>query len=214
MDKIYCISGLGTDNRILGNLKIKNHELIYIPWVPYESKDDMKSYAMKMARQVKEKNPLLLGYSFGGMLAAEIGKQVATRRIFLVSSAKTRAELGYRGNFLKWLALKEIIPSFVFTTPDFFQLHFLGAKTGQEKKLLCQLIRETNPAFVRGCINIMLGWENESYPPNVTHIHGTDDKVIRPANVHPDYWIKGGSHIMIYNRADEVNKIIDDCLSA
>jgi len=30
---------------------------------------------------------------------------------------------------------------------------------------------------------------------------------------HPDFIIKGGGHLMIFNKADEVNKILNDVLS-
>jgi hypothetical protein len=213
MGKIYCISGLGVDFRLFRNISIKCHTLVYLPWVPCDSKDGLPSYAMKMMQQVKEKNPVILGYSLGGMMAIEIGKLVPTSNIFLVSSAKTRTELGYRNELLKWVAGTKIVPTYMRYAPDFMLLYLLGARTEDEKKLIREVVRDSDPSFVRSCINMLLTWENESYPANITHIHGTDDKVIRSANVHPDHWIKGGTHIMIYNRADEINKIISARLS-
>ena len=32
MDKIYCLSGLGTDEKVFANLNIEGYTLEYIPW--------------------------------------------------------------------------------------------------------------------------------------------------------------------------------------
>ena len=33
------------------------------------------------------------------------------------------------------------------------------------------------------------------------------------ATVKPDYWVEGGTHIMVYNRSADVNRIISHCLA-
>jgi len=213
MRSIYCISGLAADHRLFKNLLVEGYELIPLPWVPFDKGDDMSSYAAKMARQVPDTTPIIIGLSFGGMLATEMAKHHPAWRIFLVSSAKTSAELSYDSRFLRWLSRKNIIPDRMFITPNFITFYNLGVHTREEKELLSQLIRESDPAFMKWSVNTLVNWKNHTYPQNIIHIHGTNDKVIRSANVLPDYWIEGGSHIMIYNRGAEVGKIISHCLS-
>lgn len=213
MKQIFCISGLGADQRLFQHLSIPGYELVPLKWKRHTVRDNMGSYAAKMVSHITAKHAIVLGLSFGGMLAVEIGKQNPAWKIFLVSSAKTTAELGYDSVFLKWISQKEIIPSGLITKPNFISLALLGAKTGEEKKLITDVMNDADPAFYRWSINTLLNWDNHTYPQGVVHIHGTGDKVIRPANVHPKYWIGGGTHIMIYNRAREVSKIISESLS-
>ena len=69
---IYCISGLGADSRIFSKLKFENADLHYIEWVLPEPGDSMRSYALKLAEQVKHDEICLVGVSFGGMLVTEL----------------------------------------------------------------------------------------------------------------------------------------------
>jgi len=212
MSRIYCISGLGADQRIFQKLHIDGCDLVPLNWVPYDKHDDLPCYAQKLAARIEDKLPVILGVSFGGMLAVEIAKQQPTKKVFIVSSAKTKAELGHPGNFLKWLINSKILPGAVFTTPNRYTLDFFGAETEDEKALLRDIIRRSDGAFMKWALKALISWESNTWPANVTHIHGTTDKIIPAANVHPDFWIDGGTHIMVYNRAAEVGKIIGDQL--
>jgi hypothetical protein len=214
MSNIYCISGLGADYRLFQNLAVPGYTIVPLPWLPIDPADTLPSFAMKMAKQIPEANPIILGLSFGGMLATEIGKQVQASKIFLISSAKTNAELGYRSALLQWISKKELIPASMFNRPFSLLLHMLGADTAADKAFLSRIISEANTTFVRRAIHLILHWKNDSYPPIITHIHGTKDLIISPRHIKADYWIEGGSHIMIYNRAAEVSKIISDNLAA
>lgn len=89
----------------------------------------------------------------------------------------------------------------------------LGARKAEEKRILAAVMHRADPAFTKWAIGALLHWQNSDIPPNVTHLHGTADRVIRPSNVHPDYWIQGGSHIMILNRAAEISELIGRVLS-
>ena len=212
MQPIYCISGLAADHRLFGNLSIPGYHLVPLPWVPNTREDNMSRYAQKMIKGITNERAIIIGLSFGGMLALEIAKQHPDWKIFIISSAKTSAELGYNSSLLRWVSDKELVPAVLFNIPHFLSLYRLGAHTTAEKKLLRAVIRDGDPAFTRWSINTLLNWNNQVYTDNITHIHGSNDKVILSANVQPDHWIEGGSHIMIYNRAAEVSKIISDCL--
>jgi len=213
MKKIHCISGLGADERIFKNLSIPGVDLVHVPWAPFDHHDEIPCYAQKMSAQIKEKNPIILGLSFGGMLSMEIAKLRQVEKIFLISSAKTKNELVQgTGGFLKFLIMHEIIPASMFTAPNFVIANRFGAKTGKEKKLLAEILMATDPYFVKWAMKALLLWQNEVYPKQTIHIHGTADKIILPINIEPDYWIEGGTHMMVYNRAEEISKIIAENL--
>jgi len=44
------------------------------------------------------------------------------------------------------------------------------------------------------------------------HIHGDQDRIFPIKNIKPDYVIKGGTHMMVWNRADEISAIINGLL--
>lgn len=209
---IYCISGLGADHRFFGNLHIDGYSFQPVPWVAFSNDDDMRSYALKMYHSIPEKAPLVLGLSFGGMLVVEMCKSGVVQKGIIVSSAKTKIELGYNNPVLQVIYDLKILPPRVFTTPWSAVLYALGARTNEEKTLLRQIISDSDPAFVTRCIKTLLSWQNMEVPQGISHIHGTADKIIRPKQIKTNYWIEGGSHIMIYNKHVEISKIIKGIL--
>ena len=212
MKNIYCISGLGADHRFFGNLHIDGYSFLPVPWVEFSSDDDMRSYALKMYHSIPEKDPLILGLSFGGMLTVEMCNSGVIKKGIIVSSAKTKIELGYNNPVLQVIYDLKILPPRVFTTPWSAVLFALGARTHEEKTLLRQIISDSDPAFVTWCIKTLLSWQNMEVPQGISHIHGTADRIIRPKHIKTDYWVNGGSHIMVYNLHVEISKIIKGIL--
>jgi pimeloyl-ACP methyl ester carboxylesterase len=209
MQKIYCISGLGADHRIFKDLSIEDYEFVPVKWVAYDRNDSLPSYAQKLTGQIKGKNPVILGLSMGGMLAVEIAKLLPDSSVFIVSSSKITSELQIHGGVVaKWLVNSMVIPPKLLTIPSSFVLDYLGARTSTEKQLLSQMMKDSDGGFMKWALKAIFSWQNQICPGNVFHIHGTADKIIPPSLVHPDVWIEGGTHIMVYNRADEVSKII------
>ena len=213
MTPIYCISGIGADERIFKNLIVSNYEIIPIHWPPFEQTDDIRTYARKISALIPGEKPIILGLSFGGMLAVEIGKIRATEKIFLVSSAKNSKELPKISHVPNAAKLLDMMPDMVFRSARFANFRLIGAKNKDEEKFLSTLLKDSMPGFVRWSLKAVVLWNNTDYPPNIIHIHGTADNIIPPTNVKPDYWVEGGTHIMVYNRSADVNRIISHCLS-
>ncbi len=209
---IYCISGLGADHRIFKKLSIKNAELIHIPWLKYDKNESVSHYAEKLSAKIPGDNPIILGLSFGGMLAVEIAKHRTTEKIFLVSSSKTANELPPLKGFLKFIIQSNLLPAGLFTIPNRFIFKRFGADNKEKRELLAEILKDTNGGFVKWALRALLSWNNTTYPGNVTHIHGTADKILLSELVHPDYWIKNGTHLMVYDRADEVSNIISNSI--
>jgi esterase/lipase len=213
MENIYCISGLGADERIFKKLAINNANLIFLPWAPFDKHDELACYAQKMASQIPEKNPTILGLSFGGMLATEIAKQMPVKRVFLVSSAKTRKEVGEVSSTLEFLLKKNLIPFKLFKKPNQILYNQFGAETAEDKQLLAEIMKDTDTRFLGWALNAILDWNNTTVPADIIHIHGTADNIIRPAFVEANYWISNGTHMMVYDKAENVSAIIQKHLA-
>lgn len=209
MQKVYCLSGLGADKSIFANIKIDNVELVHLSWPDYDEHDEIPCYAQKVAALIKEDNSVLLGVSFGGMLAVEIAKLRSVRKVFIISSSKTCNEIPHFGRFMKMLVMSEKLPGFFYTWPNKHLLKLFGAKTDEEKKVVKNVLKTSDELFMRWAMKTIQLWRNTDYPEPIIHIHGDADRIITPEYIHPNYWIKGGTHIMIYNRADEISAIIN-----
>lgn len=55
-------------------------------------------------------------------------------------------------------------------------------------------------------------WNNTRIPKNVTHIHGNKDKLLPAKLNNVQYTVKDGGHFMIFEKAEEINRIIIDTI--
>lgn len=210
MKNIYCISGLGADERIFKHLHVPQATFIHLPWLPFDEHETMQTYAAKMATQIHEQEPILIGLSFGGMLVSEISQQIPIRKGFLISSAKNKNELPDLSAIITFLLQHGLVPFNLFKIPNRVLFEKFGATTDDEKKLLSDILKDTQSDYLRAAFKVILQWNSTSMPQHSIHIHGTHDRIIDPTYVHPNYWIQDGSHMMIWNRSKEIADIITD----
>ena len=68
--KLYVISGLGADFKVLEKIKFPPHlEVVFMPWLIPEKGEHFADYVTRKAKKKKKTEPEgLLGYSFGGIM--------------------------------------------------------------------------------------------------------------------------------------------------
>jgi pimeloyl-ACP methyl ester carboxylesterase len=213
MIPVYCISGLGADERVFSKLQLTGCEIHYIKWVQPDKNETIESYAARLCKQVAHKEPVLIGVSFGGMVAVEIAKLISCKKIFLVSSIKNSSAIPLWINLAGKSRLNKIIP--LKRKGGFFisiENYFLGPETEQEKWLVNEFRQSVDKYFLYWSVNQILNWRNQVIHPNIIHLLGDKDKFFSVKKAKPDYIIRNGTHFMIYNRASEVSKLIQQHL--
>ncbi|WP_162903059.1 alpha/beta fold hydrolase [Taibaiella koreensis] len=209
---IYLFSGLGADYHAFGRLSLPGYHLVYIRWIRPEKGESMAQYAGRLRSQITVPRPILIGLSFGGMIAVEVAKQLPAEKIVLISSAKTRSDLAAGANFFfKW-KLYRYIPGQLLQQSNFIVNKLFGAETASDKEVLGAILEDTDVPFFRWAMDNIVHWDNETIPPHLIHIHGTADRIIPFSAVKADYAIEGGGHLMVLNRADTISRIILDFL--
>lgn len=138
----------------------------------------LQNYVKNISLKITAENPILIGLSFGGMVAVEISKILKTEKIILIASAKNKFELPKFNRISGKLKLNLLIPKLVFKKQNFITNWLFGIKTEAEKQLLKNILIDTNPNFFSWAINEIVNWKNESIPKNVIHIHGNKDRII------------------------------------
>jgi pimeloyl-ACP methyl ester carboxylesterase len=212
MKTIYCISGLGADDRAFSKLNIPGYTLNVIHWLVPEPGETLAHFATRMREKITDEHPILMGLSFGGMLCTEIARQIEVDKIIIISSVKSSAQLPAWMKTVAALKLDKIVPlkSTKLTQP--FQNKVLGVQSDEEKKLAASYRREVNPQYLKWAVNQAINWKNNWHHPKIYQIHGDKDYMFPIKNIKPDYLIKGGGHFMIMNRANEVSDCILDIL--
>ena len=208
MTKIYIFSGLGVDQRVFDKIDFGNFDVEFIDWIEPLKSETLENYAKRISLSLNQANPILIGLSFGGMIAVEISKILQTKKIILIASAKTRNELPKIYQLAGKLKLNKLIPKSLFKKQNFITNWFFGLETTAEKQLLKRILKDTNPNFLTWAINEILNWKNEVRPNNIFHIHGNKDRIIPIQNVSADFVIENGGHFMTVNKAQEIERLI------
>src|SRR5688572_22332577 len=89
MKKIFLLSGLGADKRVFDFLDLSEYSVHHVTWNKPLVGESMASYAERLLPQISENRPILIGVSFGGMIALEIAKLISVEKVILISSAKS-----------------------------------------------------------------------------------------------------------------------------
>jgi pimeloyl-ACP methyl ester carboxylesterase len=156
----------------------------------------------------------LVGLSFGGMVAIEIGKVLQPKQVIIISSVATRKELPFIYQLIGRLGLHQIVPSFLYKKPNVFVYWFFGARTAGEKRLFRHFLYSSSPTFLKWALDKVVCWKNEWRPDQLFHIHGTDDRVFPLRLIKADVKVEEGRHFMVYSKAEVVSRILADRLGS
>ena len=212
MKTIFCISGLGADERAFSRLVIEGYRLIVIPWLEPHKKETIQHYAKRMRSEINSDKPILMGLSFGGMLCIEIAKQIPVEKIIIISSIKSSLELPQWMKTIAWLKLNKILPVGSSKLTEPIQNRFLGISTEEEKNIVAISRKNANRKYVKWAVDQALNWKNDWQPPEIYHIHGDNDNMFPIKKIKADFTLKNAGHFMIMNRAAEVSTYINSIL--
>lgn len=210
---IYLISGLGADYRVFKKLNLPEGNLTHIEWIkPVSQNESIADYSKRLCSQIKHDTPILIGVSFGGIVSIEIGKHISTAKIILISSVKTTEELPKKYRVSGKLKLNLLIPKWTLNKNSFIIQYLFGIKSKEGKFLLKQIIKDTDTSFMKWAINELLNWKETSVKENIIHIHGNKDRLLPVNLIEPDYLIKEGGHLMIFENNKDVNSVLSEIM--
>jgi len=212
MKNIYVFSGLGTDERVLKDIDFGNANTCFIHWIKPINKESIEDYAKRLTEQIGTERPILVGLSFGGIMAIEVAKLIDTDKIIIIASAKIKKEIPFYYRLAAQLRLHRILPTKFLRSSNIFTNWFFGTETPGDKKLLAEILRDTDTSFFKWAIDKILTWKNQTLHKNITHIHGTADRILPYRFVTCDLTVRGGGHFMTVNKAKELTEKIRSLL--
>lgn len=208
MKKVYIFSGLGVDKRVFQKIDFGNLDIEFIDWVEPRKDERIGEYAKRISQKIIVENPILIGLSFGGIIAVEVAKTIAIEKLILIASAKTRNEIPMLYRILGKLKIHNFIPAPFLKSANCISNWFFGAQTPNDKILLKQILEETDNKFLYWAIDKVVTWRNLQTPQNYVHIHGRNDRILPIKNIKTDYKIQGGGHFMTVNKSEEISKLL------
>jgi hypothetical protein len=209
MKTLYCISGLGADEKVFQYLDLSFSNPVFIKWIPPLPNEALGNYAIRLKEQfIHDTDPVILGLSLGGMIAVEIAKSISSAKIIIVSSAKTKDEIPFYLKIFQYLPVYKILSPRLIKHSSVIQQYFLGAQSNLCKQYLKEAMRNADIKFYKWAIEAILTWQNKVIPSNIVHIHGKKDKLLPYRLVKPDIPVAGGGHLMIIENARELSVLL------
>lgn len=212
------VPGLGFTKDVFSRLELEAEELIYVEWIEPRAKESVDAYAERMGKALeKVKYPLVLvGHSFGGMMASVFAKKIETKAVILLSSVKDHTEIPFKFKVVAPLGLQHLFTKELTLKSLPYWGEAFGYKKGEEQDLFTKMVAQQSNAYLQWALKNLSLW-NRSISDDIPffHFHGDQDKTFPVQHIkQPFTRIEKGTHMMVFNQAKELSKQINASLEA
>jgi hypothetical protein len=206
--QIYMMPGMAANPSIFENIHLPE-DLFNTHWlhwkVPFKG-ETLSDYALRMTHEIKHRNPVLIGVSFGGILVQEMCKHINPYRLIIISSVKATKELPKRMIFARYTKVHKLLPTGLVNNVELLSKYAFGDVVTKRLELYEKFLSIRDKSYIDWSLDQIIHWKQESPPENIIHIHGSKDAVFPVSNISNHIEIEGGTHIMIINRFRWFNK--------
>jgi len=212
---VYFISGMGADRRLFRHIQLpEGFDMHFLDWIKPLDDESIPAYAARLAEGIDTSRPfVLVGVSLGGIMSTEIAKLHPPAATFLLGSIPLAGHLpGYYHTLGRRLGLLKVLPGSFFKRAATVK-RFVSGESAGDKRLIWQMIEESDDQFLIWAMKAVLKWENKDLPQPLYHIHGSRDIVFPIRLTRPSHTIRKGGHLIVMTHADQVNVILRDVLS-
>lgn len=205
---VYFMPGLAASTTIFENIKLpdENFEMFFLEWFVPLKNETLSDYALRMTKEIKHKNPVLIGVSFGGILVQEMAKHIETRKIIIISSVKSNTEFPKRMKVAKKTLAYKLVPTSLLSNVEVLAKFSFGETITKRIKLYEKYLKMRDKKYLDWAIENVILWSQSEINENVIHIHGDNDEVFPSQYIKNFIPVKGGTHVMIINKYKWLNE--------
>ncbi|MDP6921850.1 MAG: alpha/beta hydrolase [Lutibacter sp.] len=210
---VYFVPGLAANPRIFEHIQLPENRFTshYLTWLlPLFEQESIEDYAKRMATMVTEKDPVLVGVSFGGILVQEMAKHLSAKKVIIISSVKSHYELPNRLRFVQKTGVYKYFPVKSIKLMERCAVFALGDFAKKKVALSRKYLSVREAGYLRWAIYQVLHWKQAVPDKLLVHIHGSEDEVFPIKHIKDCVQIEGGTHAMILSKAPMIRKIIAD----
>ncbi len=210
MKNVFFLSGLGADRRVFDYLNLPGHNLHHVIWVQPVRGETIADYAGRLVPQIHGDNPVLVGVSFGGMIALEIANIMKVEMVILISSARSPRDIPGYFKLMASLRFYKFIRPKPIRTANPIMFWLFGVDKKEQKLLLAAIMADTDESFFAWAVESIPSWKGNIPSCKIIQIHGTRDRILTFRTA--DYVVPDGGHLMIVTHADEISQILQNLL--
>ena len=210
---IYLLPGMGCDARLFERLHLDGYEVVKLEWPAFGSKDSLADIADRMCADVRSTEPhVLVGVSMGGMVAQELALLTNPDKVVLISSWTGPQEWPMHVRFGARLGLHRIIRDWTMRA-SWPVKRLMDPREEAVDRLLWDMAVKQTARQLRNGTGAIMRWRGSRWTGPLVRIHGDKD-IVTPLRFPVDHLIKGGQHVMILTKADEVTACLRTALTA
>lgn len=206
--------GLAASSKIFERISLpkEQFEQYYLEWILPVENETLQEYALRITKEIKHKDPVLIGVSFGGILVQEMASLISVKKVIIISSVKTKNEFPRRMKWAKTTKAYKILPTSLVENLELLNKFNFGERVSQRIKLYERFMSVRNKNYLDWALESIMLWDRENADMNVVHIHGDQDEVFPIKYIKDCITVKGGTHIMIINKFKWLNENIPDLI--
>lgn len=208
---IYFVPGLAASPAIFEYLELPKDrfDIHYLDWlVPKSQNEPLGDYAKRMCDRISHKNPVLVGVSFGGVMVQEMSKIIDTRKTIIISSVKSKNELPKRLRIAKATKAYKLLPTKSIMNIENLAKYTFGNGAQKRIDLYSKYLSMRDEKYLSWAVYNVLFWQQTEVLPNIVQIHGDADGVFPIKHIKDCIVIKGGTHVMILNKAKKISELL------
>lgn len=207
---VYLFPGQGADYRQFNRLELpEGFDTVHVHYPVPAKNETLAGYARRFIPMINQEKPfVLLGVSLGGMICAELADTLNPDLVILISSAKHFNELPGRYRFMKSLPINRLVPGGMVKAGARLLQGWVEPDRRNAPELFKAMLSAKDPVYLKRTVDMIVRWQKQECLAPVYHIHGDADHTLPLAHVQADTIISGGSHLMVYTRAGEINPIL------
>ena len=209
---VYLIPGMSAGKESFEALTFPDHcGTKVIPWLLPKSNEPLSDYTKRMLVEVNTHEPfVLIGVSFGGIIAQEALKFLKPRALILISTVKSDHE---KPSWMRWayrLKVHKLLPYYISGYLAHKPLRVLPDHWQKRWKQYDYYLPMRHPEYLSWGVDQVLKWNGTASIKDIPvfHIHGDCDDLFPLENIKDAQVIPGGPHIMILTHAKAVSKLL------
>jgi predicted esterase YcpF (UPF0227 family) len=205
---VYFMPGLAASPTIFERIELDENvfETFLLEWEIPNPKETLSDYALRITKNIKHENPVLIGVSFGGILVQEMASHIETRKVIIISSVRCNAEFPRRMKIGKTTKAYKLIPMKLILNIENLAKYSFGEKVNKRIKLYEKFLAVRDLRYLQWAVESVILWNRKQIDEKVIHIHGDHDDVFPIKYINKCIVVKGGTHIMILNKYKWLNE--------